>query len=192
MDKIEVYNMALDVLNIEPITSEELTAGTDPVVKSLNRFYGTALRKASREHSWSFLTEIVSLEGEDQGPKGGYKHAYALPDSLFRLVGAEGGDYRRMGSLLLTNGKPEIYAILLEEGRKNFYFGQEDLVPEDFWELVAYALAFLVCPRLASGSTKIQEISAIYSTLLQTLIENDIKNEKHYRNTDEFPEDLTI
>lgn len=192
MDKIDVFNMALDILNIDPITSAELTEGTDPVVKSLNRFYGTALRKASREHSWSFLTERVSLDGDDLGPKGGYKHCYKLPDTLFRLIGAEGGDYKRVGSELLTNGEPEIYAILLEEGKKNFYFGQEDLIPEDFWELVAYGLATFLCPRLASGTSKLQEISSLYNALLQTLIDNDIKHEKHYRNRDEFPEDIVV
>jgi hypothetical protein len=192
MDKIDVYNMALDVLNIEPVTSADITAGTDPIVKSLNRFYGTALRKASREHAWSFLTERVSLDGDDLGPKGGYKHCYKLPDTLFRLIGAEGGDYKRVGSELLTNGEPEIYAILLEEGKKNFYFGQEDLVPEDFWELVALALATFLTPRLSSGTDKMSEISSLYNAILQTLIDNDIKYEKHYRNNDEFPEDLTI
>ena len=192
MDKIEVFNMALDILNIEPITSEELSAGTDPIVKSLNRFYGTALRKASRECDWSFLTEVRSLEGEDLGAKRGYRHSYELPDNLFRLIGAEGGDYIRVGSLLLTNGSPTIYAILLDEGKKNIFFGNDDLIPEDFWELIAYALAIFLCPRLASGSNKLQEISALYNTILQGLLANEIHNEKHYRNTDEFPEDTVI
>lgn len=187
MDRREVYNMALDTLNIEPLDNTVAidNNATEPIVKTLNRFFGTALRKASREHDWSFLTERIGLEGEDLGSARGYKHSYALPDSLFRLVYAEGGDYLRVGSTLLTNGSPVIYAITLEKDRRNnYYFGQEDLIPDDFWELVAYALAFFASPRLSSGDAKTSIIMSMYNTLLQTLISNDVKNEIHLINRD--------
>lgn len=190
MDRREVYNMALDTLNIEPLDNSVVidNNATDPIVKTLNRFYGTALRKASREHDWSFLTERIVL-GEDLGSARGYGHSYELPDSLFRLIYAEGGDYLRVGSTLLTNGSPVIYAITLDKDRKNnYYFGQEDLVPDDFWELVAYALAFFASARLSSGDAKTNVIMGMYNTILQTMVNNDVKNEIH-PVTDAFEED---
>lgn len=183
MDRIDVYNLALETLNIEPLasTTDLTSSSTEPIVKTLNTFFGTALRKASREHNWSFLTERIELEGDDNGAMGGYRHSYALPDDLFRLCGADGGDYRRVGNMILTNGRPIIFAITLDKDRRNnYYFGQEELVPDDFWELVAYELAILASTRLSSGDSKTQIIASIYNDLLQTLISNDVKNESHF------------
>lgn len=179
MDRIDVYNLALETLNLQPLDdSTDLVNSSEPIVKTLNTFFGTALRKASREHNWSFLTERIELEGDDNGAMGGYRHCYQLPDSLFRLCGAEGNDYKRVGDKLLTNGKPIIYAITLDKDRRNnYYFGQEDLIPDDFWELVAYELAILASQRLSSGDSKTQIIATIYASLLQTLISNDVQNE---------------
>lgn len=187
MDRLEIYNMALDVLNIEPLEKEELEADQkDPIVKTLDRFFGTALRKASREHCWSFLTEKIVL-GNDLGSGKGYLHSYELPDDLFRLVYAEGGEYERVGNILFTNGSPTIHAMSMRKMKNgNYTFGVDGTIPEDFWELVAYALAFLVSPRLSSGDSKIQVISSIYNTILQTMVDNDVKNEIHPVDRSEF------
>lgn len=176
MGKIELYNLVLSILNLAPITEEELEAGTDPIVVTLNGFYGTALRKASREHDWSFLTEEIELEGEDLGPKGGFGHSYALPANLFRLIEADGGRYRTVGATLMTDGSPSILAMTLsDEALAN--------CPADFWDLVAYGMAIFASPRLASGDVKLQTISALYNSILETLKENDVKDSLRLHNS---------
>ena len=169
MKKIELYNKVLSILNLAPVTQEEVRLGSDPVVVTLNGFYGTALRKASREHDWSFLTEAIDLTGGDLGPKGGFEHSYELPDDLFRLIDADGGHYRRVGTILETNGGPSIHAMTLSPDAL-------EACPDDFWDLVAYGMAIFASTRLTSGDTKIQTVSALYNTILQSLIDDDVKN----------------
>lgn len=179
MNRFEVYNLALNILNIEPL--EEGTdisrSSDDPVVKTLNGFYGTALRKASREHDWSFLMERIVL-ADDMGPEAGYSHSYRLPDNLFRLCHAEGGDYRRFGDTLATNGDPVIYCITMDTSSKgDVIFGNDSLIPDDFWELVAYQLAIHASVRLTAGDAKTQTIATLYNSLRSTLVMNDIHHE---------------
>lgn len=176
MTKLEIYNIALDTLNIEPLTEEELDGGTDPIVKTLNRFFMTAVRKASREHNWSFLTEKYQLnQKDDLGELRGYKHSFKLPNTLFRLIYADGGDYIRLGDTIATNYYGNIYVIneYKDEDLNKYY------IPTDYWELVAYGLAFFATPRLSSGDQKTQIVSSLYNTILSTLISNDVSSEIH-------------
>ncbi len=172
MEKLELFNYALDLLNIEPLTEEQLenpAEGQDTTVPdTLNRFYGTALRKASRERDWTFLRVKLDL-GEDLGPMAGYRHSYSLPKGLFRLCWAD-GEYSQVGNKLATNGSDEAYGIMDEL--------PDEGVPEDFYELVGSYLAFLASTRLSSGDQKAATILTIYTQLLQNLMFTDASSSK--------------
>ena len=166
MDKLRIYNIALGVFNIAPLSEEDLedTEG-HPEIQILDLYLPTAERKAIREREWTFLEVKLDL-GEDGGPECGYKHTYKLPEGLFRLTRAD-GTYRVAGTTLLTNGAPHAYGImntLPDSG-----------VPEDFYDLIAFALAFYASPKLSPGDTKYQIAMNDYNTILQGLIMNDVQ-----------------
>lgn len=167
MDRLRIYNIALAVFNIEPLTEDDLlNSDGHPEVKILDLQYDTALHMAMRERAWTFLERPLEL-GEDQGAECGFRHSYTLPSDLFRLTRAD-GMYRVVGTKLLTDGRPLAYGIMLTL--------PDSGVPEDFYELVAFALAYFASPKLSPGDTKFQIALADYRMILQRLIANDVEN----------------
>ena len=166
MDKLRIFNIALAIFNIAPLTEETIkdTEG-HPEVQILELHLPTALRKAMRERDWTFLERPLEL-GDDKGEQGGFRHSYALPEGLFRLIRAD-GHYRISGNVLLTNGMPVAYGIMQTL--------PDTGVPEDFFDLVAFALAFFASPKLSPGDTKFQIAMNDYNTLLTSMVMNDVQ-----------------
>ena len=167
MDKLRVYNIALAIFNIEPLTEDQLkdTEG-HPEVQILDLHYATALHKAMRERAWTFLEQRLDL-GDDLGPECGYMHSYQLPTGLFRLTRAD-GIYRQVGNRILTNGRPLAYGIMQTPPDMG--------VPEDFYELVGFALAYFASAKLSPGDTKYQIALADYQQVLSGMIMNDVQD----------------
>lgn len=155
MDKLEIYNRALDFCGQEPLVALSTTPeGKSPAEKTLDQMYGTALRKASREYPWPFLE--VSLElGSDLGTGHGYKHSYELPSGVEALTWADGDKYERIGGKLFTDGNPEAYGIILDTMPDNG-------VPEDFYDLVSFALAYYASVRLSPDTNTRNAIWYLY------------------------------
>lgn len=175
MDKLEIYNMALDFCGQEPLAklNGESSAKT-PTERTLDNFYGTALRKASREHAWPFLE--VSLElASDLGPGHGYAHSYELPYGSLVLTWAEGDRYERIGGNLYTDGKPEAYGIIEDSMPDNG-------VPEDFYDLVAIALAYYASIRLSPDTTTRNAIWYAYQDKKEQMVNSVAMVERRVRN----------
>ena len=165
MDRLRIYNIALAIFNIEPLTEEQMEDKEGhPEIQILDLHFDTALRKAMRERNWSFLEEELDL-GDDEGARLGYQHSYELPDGLFRLTRAD-GIYEVVGNTLLTNGKPLAYGIMQTLPDKG--------VPEDFYDLVAFALALFASPKIAPGDTRYQIAQADYNIVLESLVRTDV------------------
>ena len=166
MDKLRIFNIALSVFNAELLTEEDLenTEG-HPEVKTLELFLPTAIMYVQRERDWTFLEEKLDL-GEDGGAIDGYSHSYTLPSGLFRLTRAD-GIYRVVGDKLLTNGAPIAYGIMQTLPGKG--------VPEDFYELVAFALAVCVAQKMSPGDTKAQTALSIYTFFRDRMVMNDVQ-----------------
>ena len=166
MDKLRIYNIALAVFNIAPLTEEQVKEPEGhPEVQILDLHLPTAIRKAMRERDWTFLETRLDL-GKDGGPESGYEHTYSLPEGLFRLTRAD-GTYRVVGTKLLTNGGPFAYGIMQTL--------PDTGVPEDFFDLVAFALAFFASPKLSPGDTRYQIAMNDYNTLLNSMVMNDVQ-----------------
>ena len=170
MDKLGIFNKALSVFNIEPLTEDDLkeTEGR-PEIQVLELFFGSALAKVLRERNWTFLERRLDL-GEDKGAEGGYCHSYDLPEGLFRLTRAD-GIFRVVGTRLLTNGRPEAYGIMHEL--------PDSGVPEDFYTVVAFALAYYSASKLSPGDTKTQIALDMYQRTLSMLVMNDVWDSMH-------------
>lgn len=167
MDKLRIFNIALTLYNMEPLTEEQLNDSDvlrkHPEVAILEIGLPIATRKAMRERCWTFLDAELEL-GEDLGPDAGYTHSYKLPDGLFRVTRAD-GIYSVKGNKLLTNGQPIAFgqmSTLPDTG-----------VPEDFYDLIGYALALFAGPKLSSGDSKTNYAASFYSTILSSMIATD-------------------
>ena len=170
MDKLGIFNKALSVYNIDPLTEDDLkdTEGR-PEIQILELFLNSAMEKVMRERNWTFLETRLDL-GEDKGAEGGYRHSYSLPEGLFRITRAD-GVYRVVGTRLLTNGRPEAYGIMHEL--------PDSGVPEDFCTVVAFALAYYSASKLSPGDTKTQIALDMYQRTLSMLVMNDVWDSMH-------------
>ena len=178
MDKLSIYNRALGAFDIPPLEVTDLDTNTSrpDMVGVLDLNIGPAIRKASREWNWSFLEQPLEL-GEDKGPKAGYKHSYNLPFGTFKLTHVEGLRYRRIGEHLLTDGKAEAYGIMeVNIPKRNGSFFVPEGTPDDFWDLVVFALASFIGPKLSPGDEMIKVCDFKYRTILQGMIQDECIN----------------
>lgn len=169
MDRLRIYNMALSVFNIEPLDAAAIEdAEGHPEVKVLDIFLGPAERMAMRVFPWPFLEEVLEL-GDDEGPVMGYQHSYQLPEGLFRLTRAD-GRYEVVGNKLLTDGRP--LAIGINETPP------DRGVPEDFWDLVAFALAYYASAKLSAGDSKASFAMDLFNSIAQSMALNAAQDEQ--------------
>lgn len=181
MTKLEIYNLALSAFNMEPLTEEDMeNTERHQDVATLDRWFMTALRKASREHRWAFLEVKLEL-GDDLGAGHGYQHSYALPTGLHSITWADGDRYARIGDTLYTDGEPDAYgymkSIIPEDSEGNWI----DTIPEDFYDMVAMALAYFVAyhfnPNLKTT------ISQDYQSIAVGLISDQLRHGRKDRDT---------
>lgn len=171
MDKLEIYNKALDLCGQEPLTQEDLESeDKDQTVTSLDAWYMTALRKASKEMPWSFLEVEIQL-GDDGGSGHGYLHSYKLPEDIESITWASGERYQRIGDKLFTDGEPKAYGILKD-------IVPDTNVPEDFYDLVAIALAYYASVRLSPDTTTRNAIYYLYQDRRDEMINYSLQSER--------------
>lgn len=98
--RIDIYNMALDLLEEAPVTS---ASDGKPATNWLNRNYPTARDGELRRHSWNFALTRTSLPADAAAPAFGWDRAFTLPaDCLAVQALTEGGR---------QNGAPVPYEV---------------------------------------------------------------------------------
>lgn len=169
MTTLELYNLALSFFDRE-ITQTDIDSATPPrEVRLCTQYLQLARHAAMREFDWSFLIVPVEIDAEDDTPDYGFSHGYKLPAGLVTLVHV-GSDhpYEVRGGRLYMDGKPKMYGIMEaipEEG-----------VPRDFYEVIAYSLAFRIAPMLAPASKLDQVILQRYTWAVSNLISAECHN----------------
>lgn len=104
---VAIMNMALDLLEEEPI----LTAEDDrAAVRWMNRNFASIRDALLRQHPWNFATTRASLPLMEEAPAFGWSRQYALPPDYLRILPLTGGyvngrdiPFRLEGRRLLTN-----------------------------------------------------------------------------------------
>ena len=170
MDKLRIFNIALNAFNMALLTEADLESEDKeehPEIETLELLLPDSINDVMRERNWTFLEARLDL-GEDLGAVDGYRHSYKLPDGLFRITRAD-GIYRVVGSRLLTNGRPVAYGQMSKL--------PDTGVPDDFDSLVAYALAIRASAKLSPGDNKIQVILTLYNNTLLHMQINDVQNQ---------------
>ena len=187
MEKLELYNMALDLCGQAPLDSLHEGDEKDQTEKTLDMWFKAAYRKASHEMSWPFLISKLSFEMvldeetkkptetvKEFGEMRGYNHSYHITESLEQLSWANGDRYMRAGDYLLTDSddEPEAWGVLTMADDPD-----TTALPDDFSDLVAIALAYYASVRLSPDQTTRSSIYYLYKDRCDELME-------HYSNAE--------
>lgn len=84
---VDICNLALDLLNQNPITSIEAPAG-NKTAELCSRWYPMVRASLLMKHPWKFATKRTTLASTtDYALPFGYDVAWKLPDDYIRLIG---------------------------------------------------------------------------------------------------------
>jgi hypothetical protein len=171
MTELELFNITLSLFDRE-ITQEDLDSPTpSKEVRLCKLYYPLAKLKAMREFDWSFLVVRLQLDtSDDDGGSRGYLHGYKLPEGTMKVVQAFSVfPYEVAGGRLYTDvDNAVVYGIMKELPTEH--------VPDDFYELIAYALAFQISGLLVPDGRMDQMILQRYTWASQGLISADCHN----------------
>jgi len=81
LDKIDIFNLTLELLGQPQITSAEFTTPTQKATKSIKNVYRITRNSLLREHDWNFARNVVELvEAPDEVTHPGYEYFWYYPD----------------------------------------------------------------------------------------------------------------
>jgi hypothetical protein len=170
MTDLELYNITLSLFD-RVITQEDLDSATPSKEVRLCKLYKPlAILRVLREFDWSFLVVELQIDYGDDSPGRGFLHGYKLPAGLLKVVHAFSDfAYEVAGGRIYTDvDEAVVYGIM------------EDLpeadVPTDFYELIAYALAYQIAPLLAPEGRVDQVTLQKYTWALNGLISAECHN----------------
>lgn len=160
MTRLEVANMALNLIGGEPIT----TWGESTVNGSLASLHlPFAIKQVLRDAPWDDTINIVQIESTDQVDalyeNIGYTYAYALPVNIFHLVEVEGKKtgWKYIDGVLHTNASNPTIVYQTEPAA--------DSIPDDIGHAASFLLAFYMAPAISQdpkrGSLMLQQYSLI-------------------------------
>jgi hypothetical protein len=170
MTDLELYSIALSLFDRE-VTQEDLDSpNPSREVRLCKLYHNLAQLRVMREFDWSFLIVRLQLVLEDDEPGRGYLHGFLLPEGLLKVVHAFSEfPYEVAGGRIYTDiDEPVVYGIMESLPASH--------VPADFYELIAYALAYQIAPLLAPEG-KIDQITLQkYTWALNGLISTECHN----------------
>lgn len=170
MTDLELYNITLSLFDRE-ITQADLDS-TNPSreVRLCKLYKKFAQLRVMREFDWSFLVVRLDIDLENDEPGRGYLHGYLLPAGYLKVVHAFSEfPYDVAGGRIYTDtDEPVVYGIMETLPDSN--------IPEDFHELIAYALAYQIAPLLAPEGKVDQVTLQKYTWALSGLISSECHN----------------
>lgn len=171
MTELELFNITLSLFDRE-ITQSDLDSATPSREVRLCRLYlPFAKVRAMREFDWSFLVVQLPLDtSDDDGGSRGYLHGYRLPEGYLKVVHAfTDFPYEVSGGRIYTDLEdPMVYGIMEEL--------LSEYVPKDFYELVAYALAYEIAQLLVPDGKMDNVILQRYTWASSGLISAECHN----------------
>jgi len=176
MTDLELFNLALSQFDKQLAQSDLDATSPAKEVRLCRQFLPMAKRKAMREFDWSFLLVKIDVDlADDDGGGHGFSHGYLLPTNLLKLVHASYDlPYLVTGGRLYTDAEnPTVYGVMQDMPLLG--------VPEDFYELIAYALAFQIASMLAPEGKTDQAVLQKYTWALNGLISAECHNNRQER-----------
>lgn len=150
----DVYNLSLDLLNQNPITSNETSSRA---AAFFNRWGDHIRRVVLRMHAWNFATKRVTLAADSAPPAYEYDKAFSLPNDFVRLasVGETGEirNYQLEGNKILVYGNETALPL-------KYIFDMKNVLEMDalFIEVWALELAVRAAKPLTADATRAEEL----------------------------------
>jgi hypothetical protein len=91
MTKLDVYNLAVDLIRDTALQSVQQAA---PTARWLNRNFKHAVMTTLRAYPWNFAKQIVSLPADDEAPEAMWQNAFTPPAGWVRILPITSGGYR--------------------------------------------------------------------------------------------------
>lgn len=171
MTKQDVFEISLGLFD-RTYTDEDYAAAEPPKeIRYCQRYYDMAIAKTLRERNWSFLIKELDIDTGYSEPGYGFAYGYYLPFNLFTVTQVGNNEpYRVVGDMLFTNE--------LTVRRFHGIYKEVDLdaVPEDFVELIACVLAYILAPMLAPAGVMDQPVMQRYTWAFQGLLDAECNN----------------
>ena len=165
MEKIDIINMALDMLGEKSIVSDD---ETQEHARVLNRNFPRALDGVLRSYPWGCATHRVTLAERTDNPSKVWQHAYGLPVDCLRILplthnGETHGTevpFVREGNLLLCN-QPSPFVL-------RYIKRPDDMSELDplVCDVISARLAVLCCESINGQEQKRQSLINLYETFL--------------------------
>lgn len=150
MDSVEICNLSLMMLGINPITSFD---EENDNAKLCKKFFPVCRDRVLRDHLWSFATTSCELQKTDETSfDPHYEFVCALPGDLIRIQNLVGDHaYRRVGNRILTDVFPAtlVYTRRVEN---------PDLFDPTFVE----ALQYLIAAEIGMANTRDAQLINLY------------------------------
>lgn len=197
VNEFEIIRKALSMYNIEMQDDDFVMPHEGGVEKHeltvCKMWLESAFQRVLKSFKWTFFTEPISLDSpsEDGGvvqsnavfssgvaPSSffGFRNAFKLAEPLFTVCSVitrkdhrEGVIYKLYNGVIYTNAHEiEVFGIKKKSIAESL---ENEAVPLEFWDAVAYMLAELIAPSLAPKDMAIQQlIMSQYQLVLQTLM----------------------
>ena len=166
MEKIDIMNMALDMLGEKSILSADENHEHARVLK---RNFAPAVDSVLRSYPWGCATYRVTLAERTDNPSTVWQHAYGLPVDCLRILplthnGENHGvevPFVREGNLLLCN-QPSPFVLRYIKRPDDDVSGLDPLV----CHVIGARLAVLCCESINGQEQKRQSLLNLYDTFL--------------------------
>lgn len=198
VNEFEIIKKALSMYNIEVQEEDLITPhdnGTEKHEITLCKMWlESAFQRVLKSFKWSFFTEPISLYSPYKVGGGatlqsdvsfpsvaapslfGFRNVFEVEDPLYTVVSViarkdhrENVVYKFYNGKIYTNAREiEVFGIKKKSIAESL---ENEFVPIEFWDAVAYMLAELIAPSLAPKDMTIQQlIMSQYQMVLQTLL----------------------
>ena len=171
MIELDLYNITLSLFDREIAQADLDSATPSKEVRLCRRYFPLAKLRAMREFDWSFLVVKLQIDtSDDNGGGCGFLHGYRLPSGLLKVVHAFSDfPYEVAGGRIYTDiDNLVVYGIMDDL--------PESHVPQDFYELIAYALAFQIAQLLVPEGKMDQITLQKYTWALNGLVSAECHN----------------
>lgn len=170
LSKLEIMNMAVDLLHDMPLTTPE---DQTKIGRALRRNWGVTLDAELRKHPWNFATSRLKLAASTITPVSGWTYGFPLParclrvydlqhnadfegETLVYAIENDGNDQ----VVLVTNAIPPLYLKYIKRPSVTGIFDPL------FCEALAARLAMKVCLTISGKASHYERCEKAYSAAI--------------------------
>jgi len=173
MTKLELYNLALSLLDLEISSLDENTKER----RLLDLNYDKVVQLVLKAWDFPFLIKKYEFSEDDMTDEVyKYQFGYNLPSDFgyaLQINGSKDYPYSIRFGLLWTNLADPVLEYMPNELEMS---NGQYTAPSDFLSLVAYQLALHVAPMLDPESQAMGNAAQLYQLTLQSMIENETRS----------------